>query len=687
MKDEDLSRLWASGIFSAIDVHFALLITRLHGETLPELALGAAMASRATREGHICLDLREVAGKPLANDPGGLLCPEPDTWCEKLRGSGVVGLPGEYKPLILDHGPQLYLCRYWQYQQKLAEAVKARLARAFSHESDPAAGSTRLPPSDSKASILSSPDGTTSALPSLDGRGWGGLTWNDTLKARLERLFPPATTNEVDWQKVAAFAAATSSFCVISGGPGTGKTTTVATILALLLEETPALRLRIALAAPTGKAAARLQEAITNAKAGLPCPEAVRQAIPETASTIHRLLGAIPGSPYFRHHEANPLPVDVVVIDEASMVDLALMSKLFQALPLRARVILLGDKDQLASVEAGAVLGDICETGKKSFFSRGFGQAVEEICHCKLDPALLADNPAQTPKDCLIQLRKSYRFADAGGIGILSQKVRESDAAGAMSALRSGEYPAVSWHEVSFGSHLAEAIRDELLDGFCAYFEAVEKLKSQPGGGDATLIGEVFERFGQFRILCAVREGFCGVAALNGLVEQLFAEQRLVPKETRWYVGRPVLIGRNDYNLHLFNGDVGIFLPDPQAESAPRVFFPNPEGGFRAFHPLRLPEHETVFATTVHKSQGSEFNHVMFVLPDRDSPVLTRELVYTAITRARDRVSLWGPESLFLKAVGRSTRRMSGLSRLLWGTSGRESHHHSPTSPKQRNTG
>ena len=650
MNDEDLTRLWASGIFSAIDVHFARLVTRLNGEMLPDLALAAAMVSRATREGHICLDLREVAGKPLANDPEGLLCPGPADWCEMLRRSAVVGCPGDYKPLILDDEPQLYLYRYWQYQQKLAEAVKARLSGFSTAEGGAASGSPMLP--------------------SLEGRGRGRVTPNGTLKALLERLFPSSTTDEVDWQKVAAFAAASQTFCVISGGPGTGKTTTVATILALLLEGTPSLNLRIALAAPTGKAAARLQEAIKNAKAKLPCPEPVRQAIPETASTIHRLLGAIQGSPYFRHHEENPLPVDVVVIDEASMVDLALMSKLFQALPLQARVILLGDKDQLASVEAGAVLGDICETGKRIFFSRGFGKAIEDICRCQLDQALLADDPAQTPKDCVIQLQKSYRFADAGGIGMLSQKVRDSDAAGAMNTLKSGKYPAVSWHEITSGTLLGEAIRDELLDGFRGYFEAVERLKTHPGGDAPTRIGEVFELFAQFRILCAVREGFCGIKALNGLVEHLFEEQQLLRKGTGWYPGRPILIGRNDYNLHLFNGDVGIFLPDPLVEASSRVFFPGPEGGFRTFHPLRLPEHETVFAMTVHKSQGSEFNHVMFILPDRDSPVLTRELVYTAITRAKERVSLWGPENLFMKAIGRSTRRMSGLSRALWGNPG-----------------
>lgn len=646
MKDEDLARLYSCGMFSWLDAHFARLMTRLNGEVLLELAMAAALVSRYTREGHICLDLREVAGKPLTNELEGLFCPELGDWVRKLRGSGVTGYPGEYKPLILDHGPRLYLYRYWQYQQKLAEAVTARLAESFAEDGAEGGGDTMVP--------------------STAGKSRDRIGLDGTLEDRLERLFPSPRTGEVDWQKVAAFAAASRNFCVISGGPGTGKTTTVAKILALLQEGAGTPDLRIALVAPTGKAAARLQEAIKEAKAQLPSPEPIREAIPEIASTIHRLLGAIKGSPYFRHHEENLLPVDVLVIDEASMVDLALMSKLFQALPPRARIILLGDKDQLASVEAGAVLGDICETGERSFFSKDFGHEIEAVCHCRLDSSILADSPTTPPKDCVIQLQKSYRFADEGGIGVLSQKVRDREAVGAMGILKSGEYPAVSWNEISSGAHLGDAIRGQLLDGFRGYFEAVEKIKTHPGGNAAASIRELFDAFAKFRILCAVREGFCGVTALNRLVEALFEEQPPLRQESRWYAGRPVLIGRNDYNLHLFNGDVGIFLPDSPGGTAGRVFFPGPEDRFRSFHPLRLPEHETVFAMTVHKSQGSEFNHVVFILPDRDSPVLTRELVYTAISRARERVSLWGPENLFLRAVGRSTRRMSGLSDLLW---------------------
>jgi exodeoxyribonuclease V alpha subunit len=626
VKDEDLIELGSAGIFSFLDIHFARLLIRLNQGDAPALSLAATMVSRYTREGHICLDLREVAGKPLENDPEALLCPDLSAWSEKLRASHVVGRPGEFKPLVMDEGFRVYLYRYWQYQQELAEALKTRIA---------------APPTIANAK--------------------GG-----ELRNQLERLFPSTGEGEVDWQKVAAFAAASKTFCVISGGPGTGKTTTVAKILALLLEQVPTEKLRIALTAPTGKAAARLQEAIKGAKEKLACTESTKEAIPETASTIHRLLGAIQGSPYFRHNADNPLPVDVVVVDEASMVDLALMSKLLQAVRLEARVILLGDKDQLASVEAGAVLGDICETGEKAFFSKDFAKAIEGICSCRLDPELLSKDAAKKPKDCIIQLQKSYRFSDESGIGLLSQKVRSRDADGAMAMLKSGKYPEVSWNEVSSGSLLRKAISNQIVEGFRGYLQAVENIRLYPAGDPHAQIQEVFDWFEHFRILCAVREGFCGVAALNGLAETIFEEQQLLRKDSKWYVGRPILIGRNDYNLRLFNGDVGIFLPDLFSGTDFRVFFPGLEGKFRPFHPLRLPEHETVFAMTVHKSQGSEFNNVMFILPDRDSPVLTRELAYTGITRAKERVSLWGPENIFLTAVSRSTKRMSGLSDELW---------------------
>jgi exodeoxyribonuclease V alpha subunit len=613
-----------TGIVSPLDVHFARLLTRLNHGDAPELGLAAALVSSYTRQGHICLDLREMGGKRLGSDSDSFKCPTVTEWCGKLHESRVVGHPGEFKPLILDHESRLYLYRYWEYQQKLAEAIKSRIGG---------------PPAEVRA---------------------------DALKDQLERLFPSAARGEVDWQKVAAFAAAWQTFCVISGGPGTGKTTTVARILALLLEQASSDKLRIALTAPTGKAAARLQEAIKNAKEQMQCPESVRQAIPETASTIHRLLGAIQGSPYFRHNADNPLPVDVVVVDEASMVDLALMSKLLQAIPLQARVILLGDKDQLASVEAGAVLGDICETGEKAFLSPDFARALQDLCGCKLDPQLLSEDPSKKSKDCIIQLQKSYRFADESGIGLLSQAVRNGDAEAAMAVIKNGTYHGVSWCEILAGSALKKATRDHLARGFAAYFHAVERLRLYPDAASSTTMQEIFDCFAHFRVLCAVREGFSGVAALNSLVEDIFEEQHHLKKGEKWYVGRPVLIRKNDYNLRLFNGDVGIFLPDIFSGTGSRVFFPSGEGKFRSFHPLRLPEHETVYAITVHKSQGSEFTNVMFVLPDRDAPVLTRELIYTAITRAKEKVSLWGPERIFQTAVSRSTRRMSGLSDALW---------------------
>jgi exodeoxyribonuclease V alpha subunit len=627
---DKVTELGSMGIFSPVDLHFARLITRLNNGYLPELALAAAMVSSYTRQGHICLDMHEVGGKQLGTDPDTFFCPDVSDWCEKLHESSVVGHPGEFKPLVLDQRARLYLYRYWEYQQKLVEALRPRIAGP-------------------RVSV-----GT------------------DAMKDQLDILFPSDGGGKVDWQKVAAFAAAWKTFCVISGGPGTGKTTTVAKILALLLEQASSTGLRIALTAPTGKAAARLQEAIKGARERLECPAWIRQAIPETASTLHRLLGAIQGSPYFRHNEDNPLPIDVVVVDEASMVDLALMSKLMQALPSQARVILLGDKDQLSSVEAGAVLGDICETGEKILFSKDFSKALQNICNCELDTHLLSDDPSNKPKDCIIQLEKNYRFSGESGIGLLSRAVRNSDADGAMALLKNGKCQDISWNENHSGSLLSKTIRDQVVEGFRDYFQAVEKIRAYPGGDPYTRMKEIFDLFENFRILCAVREGFCGVAALNSLVETIFEEQHLLRKDKKWYVGRPILIRRNDYNLRLFNGDVGIFLPDIFSGADFRVFFAGQEGKFRPFHPLRLPEHETVYAMTVHKSQGSEFDNVMFILPDRDSPVLTRELAYTAITRAKGRVSLWGSESIFRTAVSRSTRRMSGLSDALWRSSDQE---------------
>ncbi len=624
MATETLKSLGAAGELSALDLHFARLMMRLGASGEPELALAAALVSRATGQGHICLDLRAVPKGVLDNREGVKLLPGFVGWCERLRKSPVVGTPGEYRPLVLDDAGRLYLYRYWEYQQTLADGLRERIAHA------PAA--------------------------------WDA----SALRERLDRLFP-SNGAEIDWQKVAALASVRNSFCVVSGGPGTGKTTTVARILALLLELNPSGTLRMALAAPTGKAAARLQEAIQNAKANLKCSEEVKAAIPDAASTIHRLLGSIPGSPYFRHNEENPLSLDVLVVDEASMVDLPLMSKLVQALPLQARLILLGDRDQLSSVEAGAVLGDICQTGGRIVYSREFAHACEEACGIPLDAAFIADGAQEKARDCIVELKKSYRFSGESGIALLSEKVRQNDAEGAMALLRAGVHVDLAWGEMGSCSHLGRTVRKHVIGGFSGYLQKVGELGDFSGDAANDRIQEVFDAFEAFRILCAVREGFCGVNALNRLTEEILVGEGFLERDRKWFPGRPVLIQRNDYTLRLFNGDVGLYLPDILTGAEPRVFFPGAEGTFRSFHPQRLPEHETVWAMTVHKSQGSEFDEILLVLPDRESPVMSRELVYTAITRAREKVTVLGTEQVLRQAILRSTRRLSGLSDALWG--------------------
>ena len=337
------------------------------------------------------------------------------------------------------------------------------------------------------------------------------------------------------------------------------------------------------------------------------------------------------------------------MVDEASMVDLALMSKLVQALPSQARFILLGDKDQLSSVEAGAVLGDICDTGQSHPFSKTFCAEIQKTTGYEIKGVKAAPGMS----DSIVQLTRSYRFGDESGIASASRSVNEGDADAALKILQDQAYGDLHWKPLPSPKSLPRALKDRAVEEFHYLFKA-----SDPH--------EVFQRLDRFRILCALREGPFGVNAINLVVEHLFREQKLIRGEGRWYRGRPVLITQNDYNLHLYNGDIGIVLPDPGAEGELRVFFQAPDGTLRAFHPVRLPEHETVYALTVHKSQGSEFDRLLLILPDRDSPVLTRELIYTGITRAREGVEVWGHEKVFREAVGRRTTRVSGLRDALW---------------------
>ena len=603
----DLDFLKKSGLFSPLDRHFAGFMARVSRAPSQGLVLAAALVSRLTREGHVCLDLSSQQPFPASETGDRFVFPEPGKWEKKLRQSGVVGAPGEHKPLILDHKGRLYLYRYWEYQEELAKGIKSRLT----------------------------PESHVSQMKSL--------------RQGLNRIFPASKDGGLDWQKVAALAAVWRRFCVVAGGPGTGKTTTVAKILALLVEQSGHQRFRTALVSPTGKGAARLQETMKRVKETLASEERVKALIPDNASTIHRLLGPASGSPYFRFNAQNHLPVDAVVVDEASMVDLALMSKLVQALALEARFILLGDKDQLSSVEAGAVLGDICDTGRSHPFSKAFCEEVLKATGYEIKGATAAPGMS----DSIVALTRSYRFGDESGIASASRSVNEGDAEAALEILQDSRHGDLRWRPLPSPKSLPRALKDRGLEEFQYLFQVREP-------------EEAFQRLDRFRILCALREGPFGVNTVNCVLEHLFREQKLIHGEGRWYRGRPILITQNDYNLHLYNGDIGIVLPDPGADGELRAFFQVPDGALRAFRPVRLPEHETVYALTVHKSQASEFDRLLLILPDRDSPVLTRELIYTGITRAREGAEVWGHEKVFREAVGRRTARVSGLRDALW---------------------
>ena len=593
--------------FSALDLHFADLIGRLADKRCPELELAALLVSRQRIDGHICLPLLEIAGQPLPAAYRGLeRAPKADDWVEKLRTTDVVGAPGDFKPLILDEQSRLYLRRFWEYEKSLTDIIKSRV---------------------------------NGPRPAVD---------LELLRKGLARFFPD--NGETNWQKVAAFAAVMSNFCVITGGPGTGKTRTVAAILALLLEQAGNGRLRIALTAPSGKAAVRLKESVQNAKAALNCADRVKALLPTDVTTIHRLLGTISDSPYFRHNADRQLIVDVVVVDEASMVDLALMSKLFQAVPKSARIILLGDKDQLTSVEAGYVLGDICNTGATFQLSKKFGELYTTTGETLTVTTHSQENVIQ---DSIVELERNYRFRSDGGIFRLSRAINTGDTETAFDVLRSKSHSDVSWRVSPAVRSLAGALRDKVIAGYKQYLQTDDP-------------AEAIARFSEFQILCALRNGSFGVGELNRLAEQILSEAGLLEMEGQWYRGRPVMITRNDYNVKLFNGDIGLALPDAEANGEIRVFFASADGGVRRFPPSRLPVHETVFAMTVHKSQGSEFGAVLLILPGDDAPILTRELIYTGLTRARDRVEIWSPESVLRAALAKRVSRTSGLRDALW---------------------
>ncbi len=586
-----------------IDRHFAKSMMRLAGDERFELAAAAALASRATGEGDICVQLGDFAGRAMPALE--ITTPPLMAWTKILRECSVVGRPGDFRPLVLDETGRLYLYRYWDYEQRLAQNLLARAAD----------------------------------VPGVD---------EALLRTGLKRYFPDSRDAE---QKLAAATAVLRGLCVISGGPGTGKTTTVVKILALLAEQAQGKKLAIAVAAPTGKAAARVQDAMRAALDGLEVDLFTRASMPVEAFTIHRLLGVRPNSAYFRRNRDHPLVLDVLVIDEASMADLALSAKLVEALPAGARLILLGDKDQLASVEAGSVLGDIC---RRAAFSKGFAKRLSAVTGTPVAKIPTSANGTSPLADSVVLLNTSYRFGAESGIGTLARLVNAGEGAGALALLQEGAHHDLAWKTVSRGE-LRTRLARAATEGLRLHFEAVR-------AGEPPQV--IFQRLKAFQVLCAHRGGAFGVSGLSAMIEDVLDEHGFINARQTWYPGRPIMVTRNDYNLRLFNGDVGVALRDVSGHL--KVFFPAAAEGIRSIAPARLPEHESVYAMTIHKSQGSEFGHVLMVLPTERSPVLSRELIYTGISRAMSRVEVWGESSPFCDAVARRVSRASALRERLW---------------------
>jgi exodeoxyribonuclease V alpha subunit len=600
-------------LFSPLDRHFARFISRFGGADTGALYPAAALVSRAAGNGDVCLDLNDWAGKSIDGLPEAAACPPADRWAAALFACPAVGQPGERRPLVLDGGNRLYLHRYWEYESRLAGRIRERAGQPPDH---------------------------------LD---------TGCLRTAVRRHFDGGCESGTDWQQVAVAVALLKRFSVITGGPGTGKTTTVAKILSVWEDIHPALSTRVRLAAPTGKAAARLKESLRQ-RPGRPAPAGGgRASPPHEVFTLHRLLRPVPGTPLFRYNAENLLPVDLMIVDEVSMVDLALMAKLVDALPESARLVLIGDRDQLASVEAGSVLGDICSRSWRPGFSPEFGELIRSVT----GQAVPRATDGRALQDCIVELQTSYRFASGSAIGELSHAVNRGDAAEAVAILsRTGE-GSLSWLEPRAGSAGGTELEQRLAAAYTSY--------GVTGGP-----GAVLQELGRFKVLCAHRAGVNGAETVNRLVERALVRQgriRINPhRNSPWYSGRPILITQNDYSLDLFNGDIGVTLSDSgeQPESL-AVFFADLAGGVRRFLPYRLPEHETVYAMTVHKSQGSEFEDVLLVLPAEDSPVLSRELIYTALTRARKGFTLFGHRDVLTAAIQRRIERTSGLRHALWG--------------------
>ncbi len=584
--DRDIKLLRESRNFREIDLQLAKFVYRQADEHGLIAAMTALLAGHEQSKGHICVNFEDFACRiPEEFRDAGLEFSFPDQskWSEALLKSGTASSPEEFSPLVIEGG-RVYLQRFWRFERQAADRIIAR------SESRPSGINVRT----------------------------GQL---------IDILFADEGCVE---QRRAAEIAVTGKFTVIAGGPGTGKTTTVARILYIMLDINPEAVIYIT--APTGKAAARLNESIDNSIAKIrgslekENPELVNEAAfaslsRMTGMTIHRLIGIGYDSQPPRYNQENLLVCDAVIVDEASMIDTSLMSLLMAALPDSSSVVMLGDRDQLASVEAGSVMADICSS---------------------------AFTPESRLAGKAVLLSKTWRFTKDSGIGRLSELITSGSAEDVCDILYSGTDPQVSAADVPRVEIEAE-IAVPALEWFSSYSRSCDDLRA-------------LELYAGFRILSPLRRGWAGVDELNSLVERALAAEGFIPGRSRFYENRPVIITRNDYYSGLFNGDSGIVR---QTGDGPKVCFQSGPGSVRMINPSLLPQHETAYAMTVHKSQGSEFDHVVLVLPEEQSGIMTRELIYTAVTRAKKSVRILGSPEVLKASLERRISRASGLAEKL----------------------
>ncbi|MCP5266255.1 MAG: exodeoxyribonuclease V subunit alpha [Burkholderiaceae bacterium] len=580
------------------------------------LERAARAVSEATANGHVCLPLDALVG-----DAPDALAAARDTLLAtglvldaSASGPSARASVGEPMPLVLDAGFRLYLQRYFRYEQRLARALH-RLA--------------------------------------------GPVTGAADHRRTIDAHFGPGRADDIDWQRLAVAMALRQRLVVVSGGPGTGKTTTVVRLLACLLDEHPDLR--IALAAPTGKAAARLLDAIRQRSAGL--PRSVAAALPGQASTVHRLLGPLRNAPErFRFHAGNPLALDVLVVDEASMLDLALATRLIEAIPANARLVLLGDRDQLAAVEAGAVFAELSSDPSLSDGARAAIAADAGI------PPESISAPAPEARtrlpDTTIWLNRSHRFDRDSGIGRLAARINAGQGREALDAIEPDD-DALRWLADDMPA-LSDRSLAALLDGYRGYIETV---RMSSAASDPVQAAETarraFAALDTFRVLCAQRHGPRGARHLGAMLDAAIqgAIHPAARPASAWWQGKAIVVRRNAPMLGLFNGDTGICLAAPDARLL--VWFANGPADWRAVAPARLPPFDSAFATTVHVAQGSEFEHVALLMPARAARVATRELVYTGVTRAMRKVTLISSAEVFDQACRLATRREGGLAQRL----------------------